>query len=425
MLISFKEEAYKRVKDTMTVQKEDKLITLSDIIDTITDHILTNYQPLILDIERGKLKRDELNKVIEDYITSQDIILDNMSSYQAVVNTVYDYIFGYRFIQPYIDRLDVSDIAIKGLNDSWIKVSGKRQQIDLSFPSQASILTFARSIAVKCRSSVTKANALVVFGDNNSSKDFNLRINIGIEPVNTCPHIVIRKIPKYHIKPTMDNLRELGMFDSCVQQYIEQAYRYGLNVGIYGKGASGKTTLLNAAIESIPESCSKLCIQEINELSSGKKNWIWQTVVKKEAEADIEYDLYRLANNGLLLDIDYFIIGESKGAESMALFEALYTGHAVSFTAHAPSENKGNDRVVLNMKKSGTDYNTNDLLRMTAEMDVSIFMEDFKVKTISEIEGFDDINNRIIYRPIFKYNGHGYDRINDSCNKVKIKLSRR
>jgi pilus assembly protein CpaF len=293
---------------------------------------------------------------------------------------------------------------------------------DLSFPTPSSILTFARSIAVKNRSSVTKANALVVFGDNKSSKDFNLRINIGIEPVdNVCPHIVIRKIPKYNIKPSMIKLRELGMFDKQIQDYITQAYKNGLNVGIYGKGASGKSTLLNAAIEEIPEYSSKLCIQEIDELSSGKRNWIWQTVVKKEAEGDIEYDLYRLANNGLLLDIDYYIIGESKGAESMALFEALYTGHAVSFTAHAPSEQKGNDRVVLNMKKSGTDYSTNDLLRMTAEMDVSIFMEDFKVKSISEIERYDDVNNCIVYNRVFKYDGGKFLRLNDSCKKIKEK----
>jgi hypothetical protein len=104
MLISFKEESFQKAKEAMTIRKEDKLINISDITDSITEYILTNYQALILQIESGKMKRSELNTVIEEYIKSQEIILDNMDSYKSVVTAVYDYIFGYRFIHPYIDR---------------------------------------------------------------------------------------------------------------------------------------------------------------------------------------------------------------------------------------------------------------------------------------------------------------------------------
>lgn len=423
---SVRDQAYavanKNHIDTAAVRDEDE--ELNEVIRTLVNHLLTDKTQLILDIEKGTRKRVELEDAISEYIKKHSITFGRYDSYKSVVTAVYDYIFGYRSIQTYIDRLDVSDISIKGVNDAWIKVNGIRQKIDLNFVNNDDILMFARSVAVKNKAELTKANALVRFSDSKTSKDFNLRINIGIEPVNTvCPHIVIRKIPKAHIKPKMDDLLKLNMFDEPIMNYIIDLYRYSMNVDIYGEGGSGKTTLLNAAIEYIPEINSKLCIQEVEELSSNKGNWIFNSVVKRVGEGNITYDLVRLAENGLVLDIDNFIMGENKDAEAMAIIEAIFTGHATTYTGHAPDEKRGEDRTVFNMKKSGTDLKSEDLLRMLSPMDVSIFMQDFKVAGISEITGFDEDNKRITYNPVFKYEQGKFIRVHESCQRFKDKLA--
>ncbi|WP_026883536.1 ATPase, T2SS/T4P/T4SS family [Clostridium akagii] len=424
-VISIREKSYEKTKEkAKKIQSNGN--TLFEIVDEIVQYLLKEKSKLIIDIQKELIKRKELDDIVAEYIKAKNIVIDGIDSYEKIIDSVNDYLWGYSVINKYIDDdLEVSDIAIKGTNDTWIKKNGIRTKTDIVFPSIQSIINFAYSIAIKNGGNLSKRDAVIVIGDYTSSKYYFLRIDIAISPVNVIsPHIIIRKIPKYIIKPDMDKLEYLKMFNSEMKNYLIKAFTKGKNILIVGQGASGKTTLLNAGIEHIPESLSKLGIQEIMELSSGKGNWIWETVVKKSGEGDIEYTLQDLATNGLLIDIDWFLIGESKGAESMALFDATFTGHKVALTAHAPSSKQGIEKVILNMKKSGTDYKREDLLRMLSNLDIVIFTKKFKVCEITECVGYDEKANNLKYNPVFKFNIErddelgidGYfEKLNESC----------
>lgn len=430
--ISLKSSGYLNIKNEIKIAG-GKSMSIYEAVDIIVEDLLHKNAQMIMDIEKGKSHKKILDTEIYKIVEENNLSINEVTEIEEVVKQVHNYLWGYAYVNKYIEDKDVSDIAIKGTEDIWIKRNGVRERADVAFPSIRSVYNFAYNLAVKNGGNLSRHDALAVLTDNNSSEYFNLRINIGIEPVNTnCPHIVIRKIPKYTIKPDMNKLEALHMFSSAVKLYIINAFRRGLNVLIVGQGASGKTTLLNAAIEEIPEYMSKLCIQESTELSSGKGNWIFETVVNKYGESEVEYTLQKLATNGLLLDIDWFIIGESKGAESMGIYDASFTGHKVALTAHAPSSHDGIERLILNMKKSGTDYRREDLLKMLSVMDVVIFMKRFKVFEITEIEGFDEVKKDIIYRPIYKFDVlnetrtglvGSYRHINESCSRVLEKLT--
>ena len=171
----------------------------------------------------------------------------------------------------------------------------------------------------------------------------------------------IRKIPKN--KRTVNNLIELGMLDNSKAEYLINAAKESSGILFAGKGASGKTTLMNALIEHIPHDKSGLVIQENEELfSNTHPDLMFQHIVSAHGEGKIKYDLKDLSRNGLLVDLDYFIIGEIKGGEALYLLNAGYTGHRCWASVHGMSSREAIDKLADYVKYE-SDYSLNDIER--------------------------------------------------------------
>jgi len=89
------------------------------------------------------------------------------------------------------------------------------------------------------------------------------------------------------------------------------------------------------------------------------------------------------------MSMDRIFIGEIKDREAMDFFNAVYTGHRGSMaTVHANSAGEVVNRLILLMKRSGTDVPVDDLREMLfASLDLIVFMEDYKVKEILDLRG--------------------------------------
>ena len=123
------------------------------------------------------------------------------------------------------------------------------------------------------------------------------------------PYLHIRKIPK--TKYTIENLIEYNMMDTKTAAYLLDKVKDASGILFTGKGASGKTTLMNTLLEEISYNNSCLVIQENEELfTTSHPDMMFQHVVTARHKGEQEYDLKDLARNGLLTDLDYFIIGE-------------------------------------------------------------------------------------------------------------------
>ena len=61
---------------------------------------------------------------------------------------------------------------------------------------------------------------------------------------------------------------------------------------------------------------------------------IFGRLVTNKGEGKIQYLLKDLAVNGLLIDLDWFIIGEIKGVEAMYLMVTANTGHQCMASVH-------------------------------------------------------------------------------------------
>lgn len=317
-----------------------------------------------------------------------------------LLNRFDHYVFGYHILDSLIDDEEISDIKILGYDRIRIKKNGKRMDSGISFRSVEDVNRFVENIAIKNKVSLSDLNAVQNFTDKDTNEKFILRINICTPFVNSAEnyYMHIRKIAKQ--KKDLGRLIKEGMLNAQTADYLREKARNSSGILFTGKGASGKTTLMNAMLECISHDKSGLVIQENEELFSVlHPDLMFQHVVEPRGESRIRYSLKDLARNGLLMDLDYFIIGEIKGEEALYFLNAAYTGHRCWASVHGISSTEAMNKLV-DYAKYASDYSRSDLLRMFQSLSVVVFMEDYRVKEISEIAGYDESMQDLTYKRI-------------------------
>ena len=367
------------------------------LFDELIDYFTRVEKVTINMVNRGLKDRAALNQMAEKYLKDKNVSDEEIAQMIEMFN---DYVFGYHVLEPLLKDESISDIKVLGFDDIRIKRCGKRLTSDIKFKDEADLNRFIEYVAIKNKVSISDINAVQNFTDKQGNSKFILRLNISTPYVNSVSnsYLHIRKISK--TKKGLESLIKAGMLDRKTAEYLTEKAKSAKGILFTGKGASGKTTIMNELLEYIPQDRSVLVIQENEELFSNQHpDMMLQHTVESHGEGKIQYSLQDLARNGLLLDLDYFIIGEIKGGEALYFLNAAYTGHKCWASVHGINSVEAIDKLADYVKYE-SDYSKEDVLRMLKTLEVVVFMEDFKVKEISEITGFDDESRRLVYKRV-------------------------
>ncbi len=308
-----------------------------------------------------------------------------MKNFKNVAEESMTYVSGYELIEPLLDDKEISDIKILAYNQIRIKRLGKRLDSEVTFASVSELIQFMDFVAAKNQISISRVHAMQSFTDKTSHKDFILRFNISQALINSVdtPYIHIRKIPKQ--KLSLKDLEYFHMLSHEKAEYIKSRLQKGY-ILIAGKGASGKTTLLNALLDEIPKDKSVLVIQENEELFTKKHpDMMFQHVLEQKGESKICYGLKELSINALLVDLDYIVIGEIKGGEALYFLNAAYTGHLGIATVHGQSGEAALYKLADYVKYE-SDYRQDEIKKMLACIATVCYMKDFKLQSLTEVE---------------------------------------
>lgn len=349
-------------------------------------------------IQRNTLTKDGFFKEMRKYFKS---IGEDEAVAEAVLNRLETYIWGYYIIEQYINDPSVSDIKILSDKNIRIKRNGKRMSAPIHFRDVDDYVSFVGIICSRNKRMLSDLNAILKFTDTESNPTARLRFNItsGYITSSGLPYVHIRKIPKDKIP--LEDLVDKGMFPAELLPYLRYKAKYASGIIWTGKGASGKTTLMNAMLDNIPEDRSGCVIQEADELFSDHPDMMFDHIVEGRGESKIKYSLKDLATNGLLTDLDYFIIGEIKGEEATYFMNAAYTGHQCWASVHGVNSQEAMNKLVDYIKQ-GTDYSVEDVLKMLRFMNCIIYMKNFSIEEISEVAGFDEKTGELKYNMIYK-----------------------
>ena len=83
----------------------------------------------------------------------------------------------------------------------------------------------------------------------------------------------------------------------------------------------------------------------------------------------------------------------------MYFLNAAYTGHQCWASVHGINSTEAIDKLADYVKYESV-YSKADVIRLLRTLEVIVFMDDFKVKEISEIVGFDEETQRLVYKRV-------------------------
>jgi len=376
---------------------ETQYTTIDHFVDKTIQYFGTENLAPLHSYETGILKKEDFIDQIREKINQYDLSkVEKESVLQGYVN----YMWSYDIIDDLINDSHISDIKLIEPTKITIKRKGQRKVSNITFRSDEHYRGFIQRVITRNQINLSNLNAVQNFTDIYSNLSYRLRFNVTTDLINSnrypCMHI--RKIPKF--KYTIEDLLQEGMFTLPQIAYLIHAVESGNSMIFCGKGGSGKTTLINLLLDYFPYYSSILCIQENDEMFSDyHPDIICQNTVENRGEG-INYTLKDLAKNGLLLDIDWFIIGEVKGEEARYLFDASCTGAHCMTTLHASCASEALIRLA-DLAKRASDYSQEDILRILSNnFQNVVYMENFKVVELMEIHGWDKKLNEVIYKTI-------------------------
>lgn len=358
----------------------------------------TQKQMTLMQLKKGTLSREQFLEEVQKHICESYTLKDE--EIKNVVLLFEQYIFGYSILSPLIDDPDISDIRIIDYEHIRIKKKGKRMDAKVSFQSEKEYRQFIDYVATKNQVNISNLNAIQRFTDSESHPGFILRFTVSMPLVNTydAPYLCIRKVPKDF--PEIKELIKRKMLSKELAEVLIQRFRMGSTL-IAGGNSSGKTTLLNALKETLPDDVAILITQQADELTTKRHpDMMFLHSLPGSGESQANYDLKNISIAGLTMDVDFFIIGEVKGDEALYLLNAAYTGQLCSATVHAPSAVKAVDKLV-DYALYSSHYTREELMKMMECFTTLVFMEKYRVCQVYKNCGWDKNTKEMVYEPIF------------------------
>lgn len=369
----------------------------SERLEQLVNDYTTRKQPSLIQLKKGQLLREDFLQEAEEHIRL--CFPGTGEEKEELLKAFEQYIFGYSRLSELIDDETVSDIRVVSFDNIRVKRRGQRMDAGTAFCSPREYRQFVDYVATRNQVNISNLNAIQRFTDTESHPAFILRFTLSMPLVNTCsePYLCIRKIPRAF--PQIKELIAAGMMGRETGELLIQRFRQGSTL-ICGGNSSGKTTLLNALKETIPDDMAVLVTQQAEELTTRlHPDMMFLHSLPGTGESQVSYDLKDISIAGLTMDVDFFIIGEIKGAEALYLLNAACTGQICAATIHATSADRAADKLV-DYAMYESRYSRDELMKMMDCFKTIVFMEHYRVRQIFSCRGWDSEAKSLVYEKI-------------------------
>lgn len=332
-------------------------------------------------------QQDAIRSAIEAHSQSQKLHLNGRDIARLTEMVLAD-MTGLGPLEPLLADDSITDIMVNGAQQVWIERHGKLSLAPVRFRDNGHVLAVAARIVGAVGRRIDESQPLV----DARLKDGS-RVNVAVPPLAIDgPSITIRKFPGEPVK--LDRLVEGGSMTAHMAAFLGLAAYLRLNILVSGGTGSGKTTLMNALSQYIPEDERIVTIEDAAELRFQQGHVVRFETRPPNVEGTGEITMRTLVKNALRMRPDRIVIGEIRGDEVLDLLQAMNTGHDGSMsTLHANSPREALTRVESMAALAGFDPSTGIVRRQLADAVHLIVqvqrMRDGKrrVTSISEIAG--------------------------------------
>lgn len=257
-------------------------------------------------------------------------------SHRDAVNVASELYSNNRGYGVLLDRLmkdpSITEVMINGDGSVYTEKNGSKSRIDAGL-SDEEINQIAEKFVDYGKARLDEVSPIsdIILPDRSRV----CIVKSGLSSTGTC--ITIRKFPEHSY--SLEELVSFGSLSEEAAEYLRALVRSRYNIVIAGGTDSGKTTLLNSLIASIPEDQRIITAEDTREIRiPAHYNALHLVTRKANSEGVGEINLRKVIMTTLRMCPDRLIVGEVRGAETFDMIEAMNTGHAGSMTTvHANS----------------------------------------------------------------------------------------
>lgn len=308
---------YQELIDRRPVLLDEKLKLHARIIDEFNLTLLE------------KMPREELvrnvRSYVADYVNAEKITL-NQKELSVFTDEIINEMTGFGPIEPLLKDPTINDILINTHKQCFVERFGKLHETTVHFKDEAHLLRIINRIVSGIGRRVDESQPMV-----DARLPDGSRVNIAIRPIAVDGPLV--SIRKFSDKPfSMDRLLEVGSLRSQMNDVLKAAAQGKISMIISGGTGSGKTTMLNALSNYIPQGERLITIEDAAELQLQQPHVGRLETRPMNTEGRGEVRMRDLVKNALRMRPDRIIIGECRSDEAFDMLQAMNTGHEGSMT---------------------------------------------------------------------------------------------
>lgn len=312
----------------------------------------------------------------------------------------------YGILTPLIENPEINDIIIRAYNDISVQKNRRNIQTDLKFPDQASYKAFIENLLKRCGKACTTATPVV-----DAAVDPHVRAcatHESFSPHGSGPMLTLR-VARHH-NVTVESLAQNELAPQIILDYLSAIIEHGLGtILVAGEVGSGKTTLIKALANRIPDDEAVLAIEDTHELVLHRP--FMRTLLTREANTE---GMGRISpalaiRTGMRMAMNRLLLGEMRDAEAAEAFiDVCSSGHCGMSTIHARSAQDAISRLELFLARAQRTADNDTIRRQIANavsvvvfLDVDRKFSRRRIFEIIEIHSFGD--KTIQYSPMFSY----------------------
>ena len=267
-------------------------------------------------------------------------------------------IFGLGPLESLIIDQDISEIIVNGKEHIFYEKKGRLWPGPEVFLSDLTFHNFVQGILEEAGVLLSLKQPFV------DAHWRGWRVHIAQEPVvNQAFHLSFRRHPR---NPwTFEQLEKQAWAPKKAIDIIEKLLKERSNILIAGPTSAGKTSVLNACLQSLPAEERVIAIEDSSELllPNGLST---KLLTRSNHDGNLlDIDQSELVRQSLRMRPDRIIMGEARGKEAKDLLMALATGHSGSLgTIHAKEHRQALWRLEMLVQMGAPSWNTHTIRQM-------------------------------------------------------------
>ena len=259
-------------------------------------------------------------------------------------------LFGFGPLDRYLEQADISEIMVNGPYVIYIEQKGLLTETGHKFLDDEHLERIIRRIVRPLGRDIGPKNPLV-----DGRLPDGSRVNAAVFPCTLDgPSVTIRKFGANTI--AMGDLVDWGSMSPQMARFLSALVQVRKNILVSGGTGSGKTTLINALSQFIPDGERVVTIEDAAELKLQQRNVVRLESKKPSYDNPVAVTIRDCVVNALRMRPERILVGECRSAEALDMLQAMNTGHDGSMTTvHANTPRDSISRLETLCLMSGLD----------------------------------------------------------------------